>query len=72
MVVVESIEVDVSALKVGDMLYIRDVAWTEGVTPTLNGDVVVALVAKTRVAMSEAASAGSADAGEEAAGGDEG
>ena len=63
----ETIEADVSPLKVGEMLHIGEVTWPEGVSPTLADDVVVALVAKTRVAMSEAAGRGAED---DAAGGE--
>lgn len=51
----ETINADVSALDVGDALYVGGMTWPEGVTPTLNSEVVVAIVAKTRVAMSEEA-----------------
>ena len=59
----EIIEGDASELNVGDILNVGSMSWPEGVSPTLGEDVVVALVAKTRVALSEAA------AGEEAADG---
>ena len=48
----EQISTDVTHLKVGDALHIGEVTFPEGVTPILNGDVVVALVAKTRLAKS--------------------
>lgn len=51
----ELIEADISELDVGNLLHIGDVKWPEGVSPTIGSDVVVALVAKTRVALSEAA-----------------
>ena len=49
----EGITADVSALEIGDALHISEVNFPEGVTPTLGGDVVVAIVAKTRTAQSE-------------------
>ena len=51
----ETICGDVSDLDVGDMLSVGGLQWPEGVSPTLAEDVVVALVAKTRVALSQAA-----------------
>jgi large subunit ribosomal protein L25 len=79
----ESIQADVSALEIGDALNIGAITFPEGVIPALNEDVVVALVAKTRVAKSEegveegaeegaeggeaAAEGGDAEAGEDAA-----
>ena len=62
----ETIKGDVEDLEVGDALKIGAIAWPDGVTPTLNDDVVVALVAKTRVALSEEAEAGELGEGEEA------
>lgn len=38
----KSIEVDVSAMKVDDVLHVRDMKFPEGVTPAVNPDVVVA------------------------------
>lgn len=46
----ESILADVSALDIGDVLNIGGLALPEGVIPALNADVVVAIVAKARVA----------------------
>lgn len=64
----ESIEADVTALQVGDTLLVGGITFPEGVTPTLNEDVVVALVAKTRTAKSAEAGGGeAAEATEEAA-----
>ncbi len=51
----ETIEGEVSSLDVGDALHVGEITWPDGVRPTLGDDVVVALVAKTRVAMSEEA-----------------
>ena len=59
----EGIEADVSDLAVGEALHIGEITFPEGVTPLLNSDVVVAVVAKTRVAKSEEGG----EAGEEAA-----
>ncbi|HJM65507.1 MAG: 50S ribosomal protein L25 [Roseibacillus sp.] len=62
----ETIEGDVSDLDVGDALHIGGMQWTEGVSPTLGADVVVALAAKTRIALSdEAADEGALGEGEE-------
>lgn len=72
----ESILADVSALDIGDALNIGALALPEGVTPALNADVVVAIVAKARVVETdeeeeeggeEAGSAEPVVAGEEAA-----
>ena len=51
----ETIEGDASELDVGEVLSVGGMNWPEGVSPTLGQDVVVALVAKTRVALSEEA-----------------
>ena len=51
----ESITVDVTELIVGQALHIGEIAFPEGVTPILNADVVVAVVAKTRLAKSDEA-----------------
>ena len=72
----ETIEGDASALNVGDVLSVGGMSWPEGVSPTLGHEVVVALVAKTRVALSEAATgeeggASEADATSEATGAEE-
>ncbi len=61
----ETIEGDVSDLDVGEMLNVGKMAWPEGVAPTLGEDVVVALVAKTRVALSEEATEGEPGEGAE-------
>lgn len=76
----ESIQADVTALEIGDALHIGEITFPDGVKPALNDDVVVALVAKTRVAKSgeaegelaegeaaEAAEGEAAEATEEAA-----
>ena len=49
----EVIEGDVTNLEVGDTLTIGALSWPEGVTPSLGPDVVVAMVAKMRVALTE-------------------
>ena len=72
----ETIEGDASALNVGDVLNVGGMSWPEGVSPTLGHEVVVALVAKTRVALSEAATGeedggSDADAASEATGAEE-
>lgn len=61
----ETIEGDASALNVGDVPSVGGMSWPEGVSPTLGHEVVVALVAKTRVALSEAAT-GEEDGGSDA------
>jgi len=63
----ESIEADVTSLEVGDALNIGGIAFLEGISPVLNEDVVVALVAKTRTAKSDEAG-GEDAAGDEASG----
>lgn len=60
----EGITADVSALKIGDALHISEVNFPEGVTPTLGGDVVVAILAKTRTAKSEDDEEGEGEAAE--------
>lgn len=59
-----TIDADVSHLNVSENLTIGDISFPEGVTPTLDGKVLVALVAKTRAAQS--AAAGGANAAAEA------
>ena len=54
----ETILGEVSDLDVGDVLHVGGLQWPEGVSSTLAEDVVVALVAKTRVALSEASGEG--------------
>ena len=68
----ENIEADVSALDIGDSINIGDVAFPEGVVPTLGEDVVVALVAKPRTAESEEEEEAEGAEGEEGAEGAEG
>ena len=51
----ETIEGDVSDLDGGDALHVGGMQWPEGVSPTLGEDVVVALAAKTRIALSDEA-----------------
>ena len=53
-----TIDADVSHLNVSENLTIGDISFPEGVTPTLDGKVLVALVAKTRAAQSAAAGGG--------------
>ena len=54
----ETILGEVSDLAVGDVLNVGGLQWPEGVSPTLAEDVVVALVAKTPVSLSEASGEG--------------
>lgn len=63
----ESIQADVTALAVGDSLQIGAITFPEGVTPIPNSDVVVAIVAKTRLAKSDEAEDGEETAPAEAA-----
>ncbi|MDE0826279.1 MAG: 50S ribosomal protein L25 [Akkermansiaceae bacterium] len=70
----DTIVIDVENLEIGDVLHIGEVAWPEGVKPTLGEDVVVALVAKARVVEEDvegeegaAAEGGAAEGGDEAA-----
>ena len=64
----ELIEGDVVPLEVGDTLKVGALTFPEGVKPTLGDDVVVAMVAKTRVAMSEDSMGGADGEGEAAEG----
>jgi large subunit ribosomal protein L25 len=68
----DTIVANVENLEIGDALHIGEVAWPSGVKPTMAADVVVALVAKTRVAESEDAAEGEGEGeGGAAEGGDE-
>lgn len=58
----EQITADVSSLGVSEVLHIGEITFPEGVSPVLNDDVVVALVAKTRTAKSAEAGGGAAEA----------
>ena len=60
----ESISVDVSHLAIGEALHIGELTLPEGVTSTINSDVVVALVAKARVEEVEEDAEGEAAASE--------
>jgi len=53
----EILSADVADMAIGDILNIGGTNFPEGVNPTLNDDVVVAIVAKTRVSQSEEAEA---------------
>ncbi len=53
----ESIEVDISALQIGDSLHIGEITYPDGVKPTHAADVVVAHVSKAAAAVSEEATA---------------
>ena len=61
----ESLSAEVSAMELGDILNIGDMNFPEGVSVTLNDDVVVAIVAKTRVAKSAEGAEAEADAAAE-------
>jgi len=49
----ETIEAGIEHLEIGDALHVGDLAWPEGVKSTLRDDVVVALVARARLAAEE-------------------
>jgi large subunit ribosomal protein L25 len=53
----ESIEVDISALQIGDSLHIGEITYPAGVKPTHAADVVVAHIGKPAGAVSEEATA---------------
>ena len=53
----ETLEVDISALQVGDSLHIGDITYPSGVKPTHAADVVVAHIGKPSSAISEDAAA---------------
>ncbi len=54
----EAVTVDVGGLHIGDSVHVKDIAVPEGVTLTLDGEVVVALVAETRTTKSVKATGG--------------
>ena len=58
----EQITTDVTALEVGDALHIGEITFPDGVAPTLNEDVVVAVVAKARIEEIEEDEAAEGDA----------
>ena len=58
----ESIEIDITALELGDSINIGAVSFPSGVTPTLNEEVVVIQISKPAAAISEEA----AEAGDDA------
>ena len=45
----EVLKIDVSALELGQALHISEITFPAGVTPTLDGGVVVALITEPRV-----------------------
>ena len=57
----EIIEVDVSGLKLGEALHIGEVKFPDGVTPSLNAEVVLAIVSEPRVKDEEASEEGAAE-----------
>lgn len=66
----DTIECDISGLAIGDAMHVRDIQLPDGVTSSLDGDVVVAIVTEPRVAGDEeegAVSGEMAEEGEEAA-----
>ena len=52
----ERVTGDISGLELGQALYVRELAYPDGVNSPLDGDVVVALVTQTRSAVSEESS----------------
>ncbi len=63
----EGIPINVEHLSVGQVVKVKEVTFPEGVRSTLNADVVLALVAKTRAAQSADASGGEGESAEGAA-----
>ncbi len=61
----ETIGVDVEHLGVGDSVHVSEIVFSEGVTTTVSGEVLVGTVAKTRAAQSEGTSGEDAPAAEE-------
>ena len=57
----EIVHADIEHLAVGDSISVSDLDLPEGVTPTLAGDVLVAIVNESRVTKSEEAGEGGAD-----------
>lgn len=53
---------DVSAVEVGESVKISDLSFPEGVSTKMDGEVLVALVTKSRVSVSAAAASGGAEA----------
>ncbi|MGY8687587.1 MAG: hypothetical protein ACKVHP_07625 [Verrucomicrobiales bacterium] len=51
----EKLQGDVTNLDMGLPFHVSEVAWPEGVTPVLGGDVVIAIVAEMKALISEAA-----------------
>jgi large subunit ribosomal protein L25 len=62
-----AIEIDVSALAIGDQLHVSDIPLAEGVAPQAEGETVVAQVAAPRVATEAEEGEGEAEEGEAAA-----
>lgn len=62
----EKISHDVSGLEVGQGIHVRDLVFPDGVTSPMDGEVLVAIVAESRAAVSAGAGGSdeSADAGE--------
>jgi len=63
----ELISNDVSGLDIGDSLKVSELNLPDGVTTKMDGEVLVALVAQTRAAVSADGQGGDDDAGEDAA-----
>lgn len=49
----EEIKIDVTKLSVGQTITIKELNLPEGVTPVLNGDVIIVLVSETRASISD-------------------
>ena len=63
----ESLTVDIGGLGMGDTLHIGDITYPEGVSPTLEGDVIVVLISEPRVSAADAAADAELEAGSAAA-----
>jgi len=61
----ESLTIDIGTLEMGDTLHVGEIQYPEGVTPTLEGDVIVVLIAEPRIAASTEDDAAATDEGEE-------
>lgn len=59
----ESLTVDIGGLGMGGTLHIGDIQYPEGVSPTLEGDVIVVLISEPRVSAADAAADAELDAG---------
>jgi large subunit ribosomal protein L25 len=58
----ETLSADISGLELNDTLQISDLHFPDGVTPTLEGDIIVVLVSEPRVSAADAAADAALDA----------